>query len=98
MLLLDLIYCVAHVLCVQVALLEVDRAEEFSPIKNAEGQGVSDTAATAQEMLLSLHKSLASRTDEPEIPIKNQDNGSLSLLRAYYSGASMNQQTVRDDL
>lgn len=42
----------------KVAVLEVERGEEFAPIKNASGDGVPDSPATARDMVLSYHKRL----------------------------------------
>lgn len=38
------------------ALFEVKREEEFAPVKNAPGQGLSDSPDTARDALLALHK------------------------------------------
>lgn len=38
-----------------MAVLEVERGEEFGPVKNASGDGVVDSAETARELMLALH-------------------------------------------
>jgi hypothetical protein len=42
----------------KVAVLEVERGEEFAPIKNASGPGVPDSPDTARDMVLAYHKRL----------------------------------------
>lgn len=41
------------------ALLEVARCDEFAPVKNAEGAGISDTPSTARAAVLELHSRCA---------------------------------------
>ncbi|KAG0567627.1 hypothetical protein KC19_7G149500 [Ceratodon purpureus] len=66
----------------KVALLEVNRNEEFAPIKNASGEGIPDTAETARDMLLALQNRLSSTS--PEAGQDGETNS--SLLRAYICG------------
>lgn len=40
-----------------MAVMQVDRAEQFSPVKNKSGEGVNDSPATAREMFSLLHRS-----------------------------------------
>lgn len=72
----------------QVALLEVDRTEEFAPIKNAIREGVPDTAETARDLVLALHKriSATSQIGKPEARGQSEDNQILTLLQAYVGG------------
>lgn len=42
----------------KVTVLEVERGEEFAPIKNASGPGVPDSPDTARDMVLAYHKRL----------------------------------------
>lgn len=67
----------------QVALLEVNRNEEFAPIKNAVGPGIADTAETALDMTLALRNRSMSTAAESD---QDGDNHNLSLLRAYIFG------------
>eukprot|EP00946_MAST-07B_sp_MAST-7B-sp1_P005218 g5218.t1 len=41
----------------KMAVMQVDRAEQFSPVKNKSGEGVKDSPQTAREMLAALHRS-----------------------------------------
>lgn len=67
----------------EVALLEVNRNEEFAPIKNAVGPGIADTAETALDMTLALRNRSMSTAAESD---QDGDNHNLSLLRAYIFG------------
>ena len=58
--------------CIQVAVLEVERGEEFGPVKNAFGEGVVDSAETARELLLALHAKW-----------RGGENGEVSPLDSY---------------
>jgi UDP-N-acetylglucosamine/UDP-N-acetylgalactosamine diphosphorylase len=40
-----------------MAVMQVDRAEQFSPVKNKSGDGVNDSPATARDMFSNLHRS-----------------------------------------
>jgi hypothetical protein len=72
-----------YVLLAQVALLEVNRNEEFAPIKNGVGEGVPDTAETARDMVLALQNRLSSTPAEAG---QDDDENTSSLLRAYICG------------
>lgn len=67
----------------QVAVLEVDRDEEFAPIKNGVGPGISDTAETARDMVLALQNRLCSTS---QVDVSADDENHSSLLRAYICG------------
>lgn len=60
--------------------MEVKREEEFAPIKNADGPGVADTAATASELLLALKRKVSM------VPF--QAGKGFALLKAYAGGAT----------
>jgi len=65
----------------QVAVLEVGRNEEFAPIKNGVGLGISDTAETARDMVLALQNRLSQVSESGQ-----DDENHSSLLRAYICG------------
>lgn len=72
---------------VQVALLEVDRTEEFAPIKNASGEAVPDTAETARDLVLALQKRISSTSQlSKQGAGLSEDNQILTLLQAYVGG------------
>ncbi|CAM6009300.1 unnamed protein product [Sphagnum balticum] len=78
----------------KVALLEVDRDEEFAPIKNAVGPGVPDSPATALDLLLALHCRVHSTPGPDSSNIRHQEESTnLTLLKAYVGGQS---RTVAD--
>lgn len=72
--------CHTYFGCTQVVLLEVNREEEFAPIKNAVGPGVADSAATACDLLLTLHQQVCS------LPTSEKTTKDLLLLKAYVGG------------
>lgn len=75
--------CLSASVCtygMQVALLEVSREEEFAPIKNAVGPGVADTAATARELIVSLHQRVDSLSET------EMEKQGFLLLKAYAGG------------
>lgn len=77
-----------------MALLEVDRDEEFAPIKNAVGPGVPDSPATALDLLLAVHCRVHSTPGPDSSNIRHQEESTnLSLLKAYVGGQS---RTVAD--
>ena len=49
-----------------MAVLEVERAAEFAPVKNRSGEGVSDSPATARALILDLHRLWAQQAGLPE--------------------------------
>lgn len=68
----------------KVAVLEVDRNEEFAPIKNGVGPGITDTAETARDLVLALQNRFPSSSHVDE---SGQDGENYSsLLRAYVCG------------
>ena len=40
-----------------MAVMQVDRSEQFSPVKNKSGEGVNDSPQTARDMFSALHRS-----------------------------------------
>jgi len=68
----------------QVAVLEVDRNEEFAPIKNGAGPGISDTAETARDLVLALQNRFSSSSQEDESGQEGENHS--SLIRAYICG------------
>ncbi len=71
--------------CVKVALLEVEREEEFAPIKNSMG---ADSEETARNMVLALQNRQSSLSQENESGFCDWLSP-MSLLKTYAFGGSV---------
>lgn len=77
----------------QMALLEVEREDEFAPVKNKEGQ---DSPDTAREMLYHLHRKWLLAAGVEENQLKDQPVEISPLLS--YAGEGLNSDIIRSIL
>ncbi len=79
-----------------MAVLEVDRAAEFAPVKNKSGEGVADTPATARRMILDLHRRWARDAGLPEDSLQGMDV-EVSPLTSYAGEGLSPEKFHRDE-
>lgn len=78
-----------------MAVLEVERAAEFAPVKNKSGEGVPDSPATARQMILDLHRRWALEAGLPEASLQGMEVEVSPLVS--YAGENLSPEKFHRD-